>query len=37
MFSPLQSGVRAVPGHAPFNEHDLFWNFNTLVYQALVD
>ena len=23
--------------HAPFNEHDLFWHFNTLVYQALVD
>jgi CubicO group peptidase (beta-lactamase class C family) len=23
--------------HAPFNEHDLFWNFNTLVYQSLVD
>ncbi len=23
--------------HAPFNEHDLFWNFNTLVYQALVN
>jgi CubicO group peptidase (beta-lactamase class C family) len=23
--------------HMPFNEHDLFWNFNTLVYQALVD
>jgi CubicO group peptidase (beta-lactamase class C family) len=23
--------------HMPFNEHDLFWNFKTLVYQALVD
>jgi CubicO group peptidase (beta-lactamase class C family) len=23
--------------HAPFNEHDLFWNFSTLVYQSLVD
>jgi CubicO group peptidase (beta-lactamase class C family) len=23
--------------HMPFNEHDLFWSFNTLVYQALVD
>ena len=23
--------------HKPFNEHDLFWNFNTLVYQALVE
>ena len=22
--------------HMPCNEHDLFWNFNTLVYQALV-
>ena len=21
----------------PVNEHDLFWNFNTLVYQALID
>jgi CubicO group peptidase (beta-lactamase class C family) len=23
--------------HMPFNEHDLFWNFTTLAYQALVD
>jgi CubicO group peptidase (beta-lactamase class C family) len=23
--------------HLPFNEHDLFWQFNTLTYQALVD
>ena len=23
--------------HMPYNEHDLFWNFNTLVYQALVE
>jgi CubicO group peptidase (beta-lactamase class C family) len=23
--------------HMPFNEHDLFWHFNTLVYQALID
>jgi CubicO group peptidase (beta-lactamase class C family) len=23
--------------HMPYNQHDLFWNFNTLVYQALVD
>jgi CubicO group peptidase (beta-lactamase class C family) len=22
--------------HMPFNEHDLFWNFTTLTYQALV-
>ncbi len=23
--------------HLPYNEHDLFWNFRTLVYQALVE
>jgi CubicO group peptidase (beta-lactamase class C family) len=23
--------------HALLNQHDLFWHFNTLVYQALVD
>lgn len=23
--------------HMPFNEHDLFWNFTTLTYQALVN
>jgi|RhiMetdeSRZDD1v2_1073273.scaffolds.fasta_scaffold09952_5 CubicO group peptidase (beta-lactamase class C family) len=23
--------------HMPYNEHDLFWNFKTLVYQALVE
>jgi CubicO group peptidase (beta-lactamase class C family) len=23
--------------HMPYNEHDLFWNFNTLVYQAIVE
>lgn len=23
--------------HMPYNEHDLFWNFRTLVYQALVE
>jgi CubicO group peptidase (beta-lactamase class C family) len=23
--------------HMPYNEHDLFWHFNTLVYQALVE
>jgi len=23
--------------HFPFNQHDLFWQFSTLVYAALVD
>ena len=23
--------------HMPYNEHDLFWNFKTLVYRALVE
>jgi hypothetical protein len=29
--------VRAAGAPDLTNQHDLFWNFNTLVYQALVD